>query len=354
MIDRYQQLLQTALDYRANQDWPRAIAAFRRAIDTCPTEPLAFAELGSTCIAMGRLDRALESYKVAARLSHGDLVYLNHVADLQERLGQVHEAGRTYLATAEVALRQNDLESAIGNWERASRLEPALLGPHKRLAMAYQRLGRTRDAVREYLAIARILQARGEHESALRMCQAALRLDPTNADVLTAVQLIQQGADAFEPDPEPALSKEEESLNAALRAMADVFELESEGWRTRLAAAAGDPLQAARRQAQEDLAEEVFREDDMRGDTPLTKLERDALIGQALDFERRGYGEQAIQCYEQAIAGGLNVPAGYFALGMLYLDIGRAQPGRQALATAVAMPSTHPLYRQAAQIILNG
>ncbi len=352
----YQTALSTARSLMAEQQPLRAVEPLRKAIAMQPDAPEAYVELGEACLALKRVDRALECYKLAARYSRGDIAILNKVADLQERQGQVREAARTYLATAEVCMRRNDWDRAIGNWQRSSQLEPSLLGPHKRLAVAYQRQDNKRDAVREYLAIARILQERKEYEMALRMCQAALRLDPTNADVLKAVELVQKGEHGYDEGAaensaeveEPAVVEEEDSIAGALRSMADVFEIESEGWRSKLQATQGDPIEAARRQAQEELAEEVFREESGDSSGSLTKLERDALVGQALDFERRGFGEQAIACYEQAIAGGLSLPAAHFVLGLLYLKVNRISAGRQSLALSVA----HPAYRQAAQLAI--
>ncbi|MCZ7669263.1 MAG: hypothetical protein M5U34_19800 [Chloroflexi bacterium] len=78
----------------------------------------------------------------------------------------------------------------------------------------------------------------------------------------------------------------------------------------------------ARRLANEQLAEEIFREEDASdmAATGLSKLERDALIGQALDFEGRGREKDAITCYEKAIGGGLRMSAAFFNLGLLYLQ----------------------------------
>lgn len=91
--------------------------------------------------------------------------------------------------------------------------------------------------------------------------------------------------------------------------------------------------------AQDELAEEIFRDDedeilDQRGPQRLSKLERDALIGQGMDFQARGEIGQAIACYERAIAGGLRLPAALFTLGTLYLKQGERGKARQAFARA--------------------
>jgi Tfp pilus assembly protein PilF len=306
------------------------------------------------------LDRALESYKLAARYSRGDLRYLEKVADLQERLGQLGEAARTYMAAAELQLRQRELDEAIHNWQRAVRLAPELLGAHRRLAMVFQRQGNTRAAVREYLAIARAQQMRGDEEKALQMCHAALRLDPGNEDVLMAMRLVRQGADAVpEPEPEPqpevitAEAREQMEMAETVRQIATAFEEERQQWQR--PARPRDPLSSAMARAQDQLAEEIFREEDETdevgwGEDRLTKLERDALIGQGIDFQSRGDASNAIVCYERAVAGGLNMPAAYFLLGVLYLQEGKRRHAKAALTRAGRDPS----YRDAIRLVWQG
>jgi hypothetical protein len=50
-----------------------------------------------------------------------------------------------------------------------------------------------------------------------------------------------------------------------------------------------------------------------------------------MDFETRGEIAGAIDCYEKAINGGLNMPAAHFALGLLYIQDQRASAAQQSL-----------------------
>jgi tetratricopeptide (TPR) repeat protein len=343
---RYEKAMAHGEAYRRQGQWKQAFDAFRVAIAEFPHQPEPYAGLGEACFGLRRLDRALESYKLAARYSRGDITYIERVADLQERLGQLGEAARTYTAAGELQLRLRNLESAVANWQRAVRLEPGLLGAHRRLAMVFQRQNNVKAAVREYLAIARILQMQGDARKALLMCRAALRLDPGNEDVLLAMELVRHGAAAVEPAPEPppAIAPEEaaerEQMAETVRQIAQAFEEERKQWqgmqRPDLSA---DPIAVAARRAQDELAEEIFRDDEDevmagRGGEALSKLERDALIGQGMDFQARGQSAQAISCYEKAILGGLRIPAALFTLGLLYLEAGDRAKARQAFARA--------------------
>jgi tetratricopeptide (TPR) repeat protein len=361
---KYQKAIKVGLAYNKAERWKDSFTAFRVAINEFPNDAAAYAGLGEACLGLKQLERALDCFKLAARYSKGDMRYLRSVADIQERQGQLAEAARTYLAIGEILLKQRQLDEAIGNWERSIRLDSSLLGSHKRLATVFQRLNRTRDAVREYLAIARILQMRGENQKALQMCQAALRLDPGNEDVLTAVKLIRHGDSAFvgtavaeEPTtPAPGLSAEEQaeadSLTETVRQMAAIFEAERSQQVIAEREEVTDPIEKARRLAQEELAAELFRDEDETQESVngLSKLERDALLGQAMDFETRGQLDDAIGCYQRAINGGLRLPAAYFLLGLLY--VGNRQRPQAEKVLDLAAKST--AYRQASQLILAG
>ena len=340
---RYQEATKRGEAYLQNEQWQEAFGVYRVAIAEFSQSAPAYDGLGQACFGLKQLDRALECYKLAARYSKGDVSYLQKVADMQERLGRLSEAARTYMAVGEVFLRQRELDKATSNWQRAIRLESSLLGPHRRLAMVYQRQNNTRDAVREYLAIARILQMQGEDKKALQMCRAALRLDPDSPDVITAIDLIRKGAAEYnrvEEEEEEEVVEEkaavqtaDEDLPAMVRQMARAFEAE----RTPVAptaAKAASPLDDARRLAQNQLAEEIFRDEDDDDSGSLSKLERDALIGQAMDYESRNQMENAIGCYERAIVGGLRMSAAYFSLGLLYKDSSQLDKAARALQMA--------------------
>ncbi len=352
---KYDKALKAGLAYNASGQYEKSFNAFRVAISEYPQEPAAYAGLGEACLGLKQLDRALECFKLAARYSRGDINYLKKVADVQERQGQLNEAARTYMAVGELLFKAQNIDEAIGNWQRAIRLDPGLLGAHRRLAMVFQRQNKTRDAVREYLAIARILQMRGENKKAMQMCEAARRLDPENEDIQTAVELIRQGEAGFNAEEEetavsePTISAEEQSeadqLTATVRQMAAAFEAERS--EQPVAVVADESvLEVARRLAQDQLAEEIFRdEDDDNDDGALSKLERDAALGQGMDFEQRGQIGDAISSYKKAIDGGLKLSAAYFTVGLLYLADNQLSEAQKMLQQA----ARDPIYKEASQ-----
>ncbi|GAB4269168.1 MAG: hypothetical protein Kow0080_12550 [Candidatus Promineifilaceae bacterium] len=314
---RYEEALNRGHTFIWDQKWDEAIAAFQAAIDEFPEEPAAYAGLGMAYLETNHLAEALENYKLAARYSRGDVIYLRQVADVQERLGQLSEAGKTYMAIGEIELNRRRLNEAMDNWHRAVRLEPGLLRAHQRLATIYKRQGVTRSAIREYLAIARILQSQGEQEKALQACRLALQLDPRNPDVLTAIEMVKQGETLFASEPLPTPTRVSTGL---LGRIGDSFYADDEWNEKSSDKDTAVPVQDARRTAMEQLAVQLFDNDENNDLSNTGRLEQSHLISQALDYQRRGMVNEAISAYEKAIASGINSTAAHFNLGLLYQD----------------------------------
>jgi tetratricopeptide (TPR) repeat protein len=143
---------------------------------------------------------------------------------------------------------------------------------------------------------------------AIETCQAALKLDPRNAEVLTAIELLQQGemltVDDGDDKPLPPLISDSEENE-------EPVELEI-----------SSPVQDAQRMALEQLAEELFEEEEETTAQPqgMSKSERDTFISQALDFQTRGMLNEAISTYERVIKGSVSSTAAHFNLGLLYQD----------------------------------
>jgi tetratricopeptide (TPR) repeat protein len=356
----YKKAMKAGFAYNQQQHWQQAMRAFSIAINEFPRQPAPYVGLAEACVGLKQYDKALDCYKRAARYSEGNIEYIKKVADMQERQGQLSAAGQTYLAAGELLLRRKELDAAIANWERAIRLEPNLLNAHKRLAMVFQRQGHAKAAVREYLAIARILEMQGEKDKALYMCRSALRLDPNNDDILKAIELIQRGAEYYDDAEEEEEvvadepEKEENEMAKAVRQIASIFEAEINPQLTPTPkmVAAADPISQARQIADEQLADEILRdeEDEEYGadNGQMSKLQRDVHIGQAIDFQLRGQTVEAIESLEKAVKGGLNLSAGFFVLGMLYLETDEGEKARQVLQVA----ATDDTYRHAVELAL--
>jgi tetratricopeptide (TPR) repeat protein len=251
------------------------------------------------------------------------------------------------MAIGEIHLRRSALEQAVDNWHRAVRLTPGLLGAHQRLARYHTQQGHVRPAIREYLAIARLFQARGEDEKALQTCRAALNLDPRNPDVLTAIELIQHGEEIF---------NEEESSTVDLFGAADGLDgalqdaLNEIDWQEP-DEEVDSPVQDARRVALEQLARDLFADAEAGVVAEAVdggKPERDALISRALDFQTRGAANEAISAYEKALRAGVDSAAAHFNLGLLYQDKLRFEDAISQFQLSV----THQEFRLASHFAL--
>ena len=80
---RFEAALNKGHSYSWDQRWDEAIGEFQAAVSEFPNEPAPYAGLGMAYSELKRLDKALENYKLAARHSQGDLIYLKQVAELQ-------------------------------------------------------------------------------------------------------------------------------------------------------------------------------------------------------------------------------------------------------------------------------
>ncbi|MEZ4592479.1 MAG: tetratricopeptide repeat protein [Chloroflexota bacterium] len=313
---RFEEALNRGHSHSWDQKWQEAIQEFKSAIEEIANEPAPYAGLGMAYLELNQLKEALENYKLAARFSRGDIIYLERVADVQERLGLYGEAGKTYMAIGEVELNRRRLSNAMDNWNRAVRLEPDLLRGHQRLASIYERQGSVHNAIREYLAIARILNAQGESENALQACQLALKLDPRNAEVLTAIEQIRSGEKLAGESDSPSYQSSD-SISEVAQHMAAALQAKAGGSNGK-AADAASPVQDARRLASEKLAEDLFAGEDM--ELNAQTLQMTSLISKALDFQTRGMTNEAISAYEEAMSLGLDNTAAHFNLGLLYQD----------------------------------
>ncbi len=283
-----------------DQEWGKAIAAFTRAVQEFPEEPLALMGLGLALLQTGRLDDALKVYNRARQLTHDDPAPLEKCADVLERLGRLQEAAQMYVTAADVYLGQRDLDKAIGNWERATRLTPGLLQIHYRLAQAYERTGQKHSAVREYLTLAFNFQRSSDKEKALQAAERARRLEPSSPQVLNTIQAIQSDNLMAMPEDEDAAQKEAPAKKALdFDDNREVGDSHPDG-----------PLGEAAEKALASLAEIV-----MSGDLDFTT----AQVIQAIELQKIGESQQAVDSFLNAEESGMHNDPMYLCMGAMFL-----------------------------------
>lgn len=341
-----------------DQQWDRAIAAYREALQHSPDDPNALTSMGFALLQSDRLDEALRCYQRGAMRNPGDPVAPEKCGEIFERQGRLNEAAQTYLAVAEVHLKRRDIQKAIANWERVVRLTPDNLAAHSRLALANERSGHTKAAVLEYVEVARIFQRARDTEKATAAATRAQQLDAQSPEARDALDRLRRGVaipvverphaagarlangspferSPFEPPPEPAPTTRTGGENGAGRT--------------------DSPLTAALDLAMGQLAELLFEEDaelsksvgsmgplarstGRKGGDPVKRAQSNKFLGQALGSQTSGDVAAAIKQYESALHAGLDSPLASFVLGALHLQSGRRAEAIKWFKPALSHP----------------
>ncbi|MBN1564328.1 MAG: tetratricopeptide repeat protein [Anaerolineae bacterium] len=338
----YEQAMNMGHSAAWDQEWDKAISAYGRAVQEMPEDPAAHNSLGLALLQARRLEDALRVYTRAHQLAPDDAIPLEKSADVLERLGRLKEAAQQYVNVAEVYLAQRDLEKAIGNWERATRLTSGLVNIHQRLALAYERTGHKKSAIREYLTLAFHFQANNRANVAIQAVERALRIEPQNPQALNTLRALKTGVkitvDTIKVD-EPnktngeTPSKERNSSfdpTIALRPdFADALDLASD--RAVGEADPRGPIGEALETALAALASFVFESGDLD--------EGGANTIQAIGYQRDESIEKAIDSYERALDANMRHPGVHMNLGALYLQLHDWDNAQKHLQTAAADPT---------------
>ena len=327
--------------------WTRAIEFYRKALAEFPNNPNALNSLALALLETGQLEDALVAYQSASKATPEDPIPIEKSAEIYERLGKIEDSIQAREDSADMYIRRKDASKAVDNWRHIARLDPENLAARSRLALTYERLGRTRDSALEYLSVASILQKNGKTDRAKEAVQRSLAILPGDSEATQFLRLLNQGKDL----PAPTRPR---GGTAPLR-MAQVQEfLRDEG---------SDPIQeeeqlkdpeaAAQGEALTILAGILFEEpqdeskekglgmsDITSGHTgelkPSTAIYR--YLAEAIDLQTRGHTEQAIKEFKRAMDSGLEHPAAHYNLGILYKEVGKPDDARKQLIASLGHP----------------
>ena len=327
-----------------DQEWSKAAAAYRKALQEMPDQPKALNSLGLALFQLGEFDEAKQIYKRVAQISQQDPVPMEKLAQLLERKGHLKEAIDAAIKAAELFLNQREVDKAIENWVRVTSLDPDHAVAHSRLALAHERLGHKPQAVVEYIAVASIVQRTGNVEKTNELVNRALQILPDSAEAKQAQTLLRSG----QLLPKPLRPKG----GTAPIAMAQAKQLDK---RKKDSDSGLDPVAEARQKALTRLAEILFdyTSDDtttvqarrglqalMRGTGQLAMHQSEQTkvvlhLGQAIDLQTKGNEVQAAEELENALEAGFNHPALYFDLGLIRSKIDRHESALRNLQHAV-------------------
>jgi tetratricopeptide (TPR) repeat protein len=337
-----------------DQMWDRAAVYYQQALELSPDNPLALSSLGLAYYEMQEWDQSLNCYLRAARVAPNEPVYFDKIARINERLGRLNDAVQAALQAAELYLRSRDAEKATENLTRAISIQPDQLTPRTRLAMIFERMGRKTEAVAEYLAVASLMQERGEVQKTRQVVDYALQIMPENTEAQQAAAMLRSN----QPLRKPSRPR---GGTGPVR-MAEVRQLEPP---KESEEKTPDPITEARQIALVQLAALLFdqaegtqaasirgRNDTSRagGLLPDGLAERTQILmhlGQAIDSQTQGAESQAVEELEKAASIGLKHPAALFDLGLL--QMGRdAQKAFRYLQQSVQ----HPDFALASQLLM--
>jgi arylsulfatase A-like enzyme/thioredoxin-like negative regulator of GroEL len=152
------------LDYFRLKDYTKAAANFQAAVDTEPKYALATYYLGLSQAETGDFDAAIASFERALELdaTNFDAAYnlgasymkkrrVDDAARAFERAIQIKpDFARAYEALGEIDLYENRAQDAASALEKAVEFQPGFAKAHYNLGRAFQALGRSADAQREF------------------------------------------------------------------------------------------------------------------------------------------------------------------------------------------------------------
>ncbi|MDX1600585.1 MAG: tetratricopeptide repeat protein [Anaerolineales bacterium] len=364
--DLFEESMQLGHSAAWEQDWERAIEFYRKALAEAPENADALTSLGLALLETDREKEALTVYHKACKAAPEDPIPFEKCAEIFESLGQTEDAVQQREAAAERYMRRRDAEKAVENWTHVGRLAPNNLKARSRLALTNERLGRRKEAVHEYLAVASILQSAGRTERAREAVQRALSIIPGDPEATQAMRTLQDGDPLGDPSPPKGATKPlRMSQVKAILDSPPEEELSEDGAGSPLEApvedseaAVDDPELDARQRALSILAGLLFEEPESAEDGGDEDVDFGSLVGgisgakgeavaqpamyrylgKAIDLQTREKKQEAVKEFQRAVQAGLDHPAAHYALGYLLKDLENYDEAREHLKQAVPHP----------------
>jgi tetratricopeptide (TPR) repeat protein len=358
--DVFQQAMSKGHSAAWDQLWDQAVVFYRQALDEIPDQPRALTSLGLALYELQQYEEALKCYERAAEIIGEDPVSLEKVAQISERLGDLDRASRASMQAAELYIKRREVDKAIENWSRVTRLTPENLSAHTRLALVFERLERSQQAVTEYLIIASLLQHSGDLEKAVQAVNRALNILPNSSEAHQALELLRE----FKPLPKPVRSR---GSTAPLR-LSQTRQIESarpaevnpnmdpvaEAHQRAIAVLAGmlfeqvDDLDEGEQAARRDLKAIVDNSTQVVFSKQADRTKIMLHLSQAVDLQTRGEDDQAVTELERATEAGLEHAAAFFELGYLHMQERQLEKATRELQFAL----NHSDYTLASRLLL--
>lgn len=329
--------------------WQEAVEHYSRALQEFPDNSPTLNSLALAHFELGNLEQALDLYKRAARLSPEDPLPVEKMALIYKQTGRNAEAVEFSMRAGELYHNLRDAEKAINNWTRVIRMDADNTDAHGRLAEVYERLGRTPQAITEYIAVAALQQHAGMLDEASLTADNALSLNPKNTEAQQAVAMLQ----ARKLLPKPV---RQGGMTGTLQLPGNVVKQPPKRTQRLEFENGPDPLEEATQKSLQALAAMLF--DLTPGDTEpakkssnlrsIARVVSDGLLsrgfdekaimrhlGVAIQYHTQGKYQQAAEELQAAITAGLDHPAAHFLLGLLHQEDGDPEISQRSFQKAV-------------------
>ena len=329
-----------------DQKWEDASKYYQQALELDADNLKALSSLGLAYYEMRSFDSSLEAYHRVVELNKEDPAPYEKMYLIYNQLGDTESAIKVALRAAEAHLKTEDVQKSIENWQRVIELDTLNAKARARLAMVYEKMGRKKLAISEYLNVASILQKSGNQKKAQEAVERAIKTSPENIIALRAKEILNQGRQLPLPEPKEKDPEPEPDLDLMqLDAPEPEKEMEYES-----------PVEEAREKAMEVLAEALFQEeispaakrdeerdldamlswndqgDEKTGEESYLKL----YLSHAIEYISNGDQKEASESIKSAVDAGFTDPAAFFLLGYLYLETGRQESAARNLNKAVS------------------
>ena len=342
-----------------DQKWNDAATYYQQALELDPDNFKALTNIGLAYFEMHEYHEAIKVYSKAIELNAEDPAPYEKMFLIYEALDQPNEAVKSALHAAESHLKNEDIQKAIENWKRVVEIDIHNIKAHARLGMVYERLGKKKMAVSEYINTAGLLQLSGNIEKASESIDRALQCSPENIIALRAKEILRQGRQL--PLPEPIITDPDEDIKLDVSQLTAPEPVKPTVY--------DDPIVEAVDKAMIILAEALFEEQIFeKGANPQRNVELDEglswnvesaadltddsllklHVSQAIENFSAGQEKEAADHIKSAIDDGYNNPAAYFLLGYLYIKLGRAESAIRSLTKSVS----HENFALASRLLL--
>lgn len=344
-VDHFEKAMSQGHSAAWDQNWDRAVTFYRQALDEFPNHPKAISSIALALFELKVYNEALTYYQKACELQPDDPIPAERVSECLELIGKANLAVAAYMRSAELYIKNKDVEKALSIWRKVLTLAPENIMAHSRLAIVHERLGQKAEAVREYVGIAALLQQAGEVPKAMQAVGRALQVSPDSSEAQQAMAMLKAGQML------PKISVSKSSGKAQVVRQPEKLMMPSEGF----AGDGLDPVESACQKALSRLAALVFEQMEDEVQSPTSRKGMQAImkgaglfglgradqtkimlhLSQVVDLQARKEESQALEELEKAHEAGLDDAAVHFDLGFLYFRANRFESALRHLQRSV-------------------